>query len=175
MNQMVLIICVLLIGGAPLFAQLQKNNEYNRHYIYINAGGYNIQGGLNYETQILKHRAKGIHLVTGVGFADSQTTTGWYKFSSVNIGLNYISRGFIAFEGGIMAMPYFLENAISDLPGAQENGIYGILNAGIRIKPNFRNGLFLRAAWNPIIGKDGVFLEWGSLGIGYSFKTRHSM
>jgi hypothetical protein len=157
---------------SSLQAQVHYGQQYKRNYISIVRGGATAYAGLIYERQILTSSSQGLHLMASIGIAESAVKRGWYNFSSTAIGINYISKGWLAVESGISLMPFFLENSHSDLPGFRENGVYGILNFGIRIKPRFRNGIMLKAAWNPIIGREGVNPQWGSIGIGYSFKSR---
>jgi hypothetical protein len=163
-------ICLMVIVTFS-FAQSQGNPPTRKwNHVYANYGGNNASAGFNFETELMPRVARNFYALVGVGFTEKSGSK-WNKFSSFSLGLNYVSSGFIAFEGGFSIMPYFFEGVRSNIPNESSTGVFGVMNMGVRIKPRFSNGLMVRISWNPLIGKEGIYTENFGVGFGYSFRT----
>lgn len=162
---------LLVIAQYGIAQNNYSNTAHGRaDVVYLELGGPGVLS-LNYDARFKKENdgwgyRLGLGAFGGYNFISSTTVF------SIPIGVNYISsrdkRNYFETGGGVTFLSISSTNNFMELTTTNETTAFGHLNIGYRFQPR-KQGLFFRAALNPIFNTAAFQPLYGGLSIGYKF------
>ncbi|GAB3332233.1 hypothetical protein GCM10027299_38540 [Larkinella ripae] len=167
-----LILFQFLLTTSVLRAQDGGRNKA----IYVEGLGSGLILSLNYDFRF-KPTQDGLGMRVGIGGARISDRNSDARAGAITMPIlvNYlIGKRRAAFEVGAGVTPIYIsasgtDDVSGELISGKGVGVFGSLNAGLRLQP-VRNGVIFRLNWTPIITSEGFQARWLGLSLGYAFK-----